>query len=368
MFVAAMLDTFPDLTERVMADAAAVLPKEVGTVSLVPSSKGGISGKRFSVDISGSGYGCGNYAAMMTTIAAAGLKDGAGVHAQAILTILAEAEAGIHSVPVEAVHFHELADWDSLVDIICAGSIAAALDGATWTVSALPRGGGLVSTAHGKLPVPAPATVVILEGFAWRDDGVGGERVTPTGAAILRHLADPTSTRAEGRLIASGTGTGTRDLQGIPNVLRVLAFEPVHAASAERVSVIEFEVDDMTGEEIGLSAERLRNAEGVLDVTLSQRFGKKGRPVHSFRLLVAPHMREAVTARCFAETSTIGLRFRDEDRAILKREAAVSDGMRIKIADRSGQRTAKVESDDLRPGETLQERRAMRDRAERSDG
>ena len=124
----------------------------------------------------------------------------------------------------------------------------------------------------------------------------------------------------------------------------------------------------MTGEEIGLSAERLRNAEGVLDVTLSQRFGKKGRPVHSFRLLVAPHAREAVTARCFAETSTIGLRFRDEDRAILKREAAVSDGMRIKIADRSGQRTAKVESDDLRPGETLQERRAMRDRAERSDG
>ena len=368
MFVAAMLDAFPHLTERVIADAAAVLPKEVGTVALVPSSKGGISGKRFSVDLTVSGHGCGDYAAMMATIAAAGLKDGTDIHAQAMLTILAEAEAGIHAVPVKQVHFHELADWDSLVDIVCAGSIAAALDGSRWTVSALPRGGGLVSTAHGKLPVPAPATVAILEGFAWRDDGVGGERVTPTGAAILRHLVDPAATCAEGRLTASGTGTGTRDLEGIANILRVLAFETVHGASTNRVSVIEFDVDDMTGEEIGISTERLRDAEGVLDVTFSQRFGKKGRPVHSFRLLVAPHMREAVTARCFSETTTIGLRYRDEDRAVLKREAAVSDGMRIKIADRPGQRTAKVESDDLRPGETLQERRAMRDRAERSDG
>src|SRR6185295_18890158 len=151
---------------------------------------------------------------------------GTAEQAVAILTHIAQAEARIHDVPVERVHFHEIADWDSLMDVVAAGSIAAALPGAVWSVSELPRGAGLVRTQHGMLPVPAPATVAILEGFAWRDDGIAGERVTPTGAAILRHLVGNgrEKARAAGRLVASGTGAGTRELTGIPNVLRVLVF------------------------------------------------------------------------------------------------------------------------------------------------
>ena len=87
-------------------------------------------------------------------------------------------------VEIDEVHFHEIADWDLLVDVVAAGSIAASLTDANWTISPLPRGAGLIATRHGLLPVPAPATASILIGYEWRDDGVGGERVTPTGAAI----------------------------------------------------------------------------------------------------------------------------------------------------------------------------------------
>ena len=127
---------------------------------------------------------------MVARIEAAPLSSGTAAHATAILRHLAEAEAAIHHVPVNEVHFHEIGDWDSLMDVTAAGSVAAALEGARWSVSALPRGDGLVRTRHGLLPVPAPATAWLLEGFTWRDDGIGGERVTPTGAAILRHLVE----------------------------------------------------------------------------------------------------------------------------------------------------------------------------------
>ena len=125
-------------------------------------------------------------------------------HALALLALLGEAEAHVHGIPVDDVHFHELADWDSLLDLVAAGCIAARLEGARWTASALPLGGGTVRTAHGLLPVPAPATSYLLTGYPWRDDGIGGERVTPTGAAILRHLvpaADCGGWREAGRLV-----------------------------------------------------------------------------------------------------------------------------------------------------------------------
>ena len=135
-------------------------------------------------------------------ISSAKLHPGTADQAIAILRRLAEAESRMHRVPVDEVHFHEIADWDSLMDVVAAGSIAAALAQCSWSVSDLPRGDGLVRTRHGLLPIPAPATVELLRGFRWRDDGVGGERVTPTGAAIVAHLvrdahhAEPLGARA----------------------------------------------------------------------------------------------------------------------------------------------------------------------------
>jgi hypothetical protein len=319
-------------------------------------------------------HGAGGFLNMVGRIRTAALADGSAEHAVAILTLIAGVEATIHQIPIEEVHFHEIADWDSLLDVVAAGSIAAALPTARWTVSPLPRGGGLVKTQHGLLPVPAPATAALLTGFAWRDDGVGGERVTPTGAAILRHLVGPDGSgfgdgsSHAGRLVSTGTGAGTRTLPGIPNVLRALVFETESAPAAlERIMILSFEIDDMTGEEIGVAADRLRTVEGVLDLSIGQVQGKKGRLMQSFRLLVGPDQVDAVIERCFLETSTIGLRVAEERRVVLPRrlDRAEADGIEIgiKTVERGGGTTTKAESDDL-AADSLAARRRLKRLAE----
>jgi pyridinium-3,5-bisthiocarboxylic acid mononucleotide nickel chelatase len=384
MFVAALLDAFPDFRSRVLADARAVLPAGYEG-QLRETSSGILRGLGFGLAGEtpgrrhGHGHdhhqgrdhrtGAGTFLDMVGRIRTAPLADGSAEQAVAILTLIARVEAEIHQVPIEQVQFHEIADWDSLLDVVAAGSIAATLPAARWTVSPLPRGDGLVKTRHGLLPVPAPATAALLTGFAWRDDGVGGERVTPTGAAILRHLVGPEgsglggSSRA-GRLVATGTGTGTRTLPGIPNVLRALVFEaePVPAAR-EPITILSFEIDDMTGEEIAVAADRLRAVEGVLDLAIGQVQGKKGRLMQSFRLLVRPDQADAVVARCFQETSTIGLRVAEEQRVVLPRLLARAEAggieIGVKTVERAGGPTTKAESDDL-AADSLEARRRLK--------
>jgi len=276
-------------------------------------------------------------------------------------------------VPVDEVHFHEIGDWDSLMDVTAAGSVAAALEGARWSVSALPRGDGLVRTRHGLLPVPAPATARLLEGFIWRDDGIGGERVTPTGAAILRHLVEAASSRGVvGRLQGTGTGAGTREYPGQPNILRATLFEAaadglcVEGPSEEDILVLSFEIDDMSAEEIAVAADRLRATGGVRDLVLIPAIGKKGRPVHTFRLLVEPTARDSVADACFTETSTIGLRWQAARRAVLPRASAGAGAVRVKTVTRPAGPSRKAERDDLAPLAGLDARRAAKRKAEES--
>lgn len=369
MFVAAMLDAFPEHEARVLSEGAAVLPEGIGTLRLEQGKSGGIHAVRLRMDPGERAeQPSGHYADMMRLIAAAPIREDTKHHAGAILTVLGRAEAAVHRVPLDHVHFHEIADWDSLVDVVCAGSAIAAAGATEWTVSDLPRGGGLVQTAHGLLPVPAPASVEILTGFRWRDDGVGGERVTPTGAAILRHLVGRVGGVCSGQLLASGTGAGTRELTGLPNVLRVLVFAGAESSGKDRVLVLEFDIDDMSGEEIGVASERLRSAEGVIDLSLGSRWGKKGRPVTEFRLLVRPEAAEATIALCFDETSTLGLRWREESRRTLSRQADVVLGVSVKRAERPGGATIKAESDAVADIATLAMRRAAKSKAERGDG
>lgn len=363
MFVAAMVRTFPDLMSRVLADVAAVLPAGVGQAAFGETRSAGIAAGRFELSLAPGGMAARHgpettYAAMRDLIAGADLSDGTARHANAILHRIAEAEAKVHDIPIERVHFHELADWDSLMDVTAAGSVIAALAGASWSVGALPLGGGRVRTAHGLLPVPAPATAEILKGYDWFDDGVGGERITPTGAAIIAHLTEGKGNGRNpgGRLVATGEGAGTRAIEGMANILAIRAFEPAEGpATTDQVLQLAFDCDDMTGEEIGWATGRLRNMTGVRDVVLLTGQGKKGRPVFRVEILAAPEIEGEVAAGIFDLTSTLGIR-----RALLTRHVLprTTDGRSIKTAKRPSGQTAKVESDTLADAPTLAERRS----------
>jgi pyridinium-3,5-bisthiocarboxylic acid mononucleotide nickel chelatase len=254
-------------------------------------------------------------------------------HALGIFTLLARAEATVHGISEERVTFHEVGATDSIVDIVGAAYLIDALRPSRWIVGSLPLGAGRVQTAHGWLPVRAPATALLLEGFQVHRDGIDGERVTPTGAAIVRYL-DGRSGAAQLSpwLWRTGIGLGARSFPGISNCLRVLAFSehplspdesrPLQGlatgampdeASPElnwrQLAVVEFEVDDQTPEDLATALDHLRSDSGVLDVVQQTAIGKRGRAAAHIRLLTAPGEVERVARRCFQETSTIGLRY-----------------------------------------------------------
>jgi uncharacterized protein (TIGR00299 family) protein len=384
MFVAAMVDALPGLRAPVEAALTAVKPRNAPLPAFRETANGGLRALAFGLASTPGidaathlhehadthrhdGHGSG-YLAIRDEIARAPLNAAARRHALALLELLADAEARVHGTTRDAVHFHELADWDSRMDVVAAGAIAAALDGARWTASAPPRGGGTVRTAHGMLPVPGPATARLLEGYPWRDDGIAGERVTPTGAAILRHLVSPETCdtgHVGGQLLAQGFGAGTRTLPGVPNVLRALVFEQREAIADERVALVEFDVDDMTGEELALAADRLRMVEGAIDVSVGTRTGKKGRIVADFRVLARAATADVVADACFAETSTLGLRLREERRRVLPRREVDVDAegvrLRVKVAHRpDGTTTAKAAHDNVAARRGLAARRRLR--------
>ncbi len=366
MFIAALLDAYPELAAGMDAALARLGLPPGASCALLAHNDGVLSGRRFELslpaDSAGSGMGHHHHdhrglAAIRAAIAAMGLDAAVAARAVAIFAILAEAEAAVHGVSVDEVEFHEVGALDSIADIVGAAWIIEALAPATWSVGALPLGSGSVQSAHGALPVPAPAVVKLLQGFVFADDGLPGERVTPTGAAILRHLACASGAGPRaGRLAASGLGFGTRKLPGRANVLRVLAFDLGDAPIADEVALLAFEVDDQTAEDLALGLDRLRACEGMLDVLQSPVFGKKGRMAAQVQVLAQPAQLAAVLAACFAETTTLGVRHQLVARSVLERKettvaGAAGAAVRVKLARRpGGVLTAKAESGNVSAG------------------
>jgi hypothetical protein len=291
--------------------------------------------------------------------------------ALAIFSLLAKAEARIHGCEVDDVQFHEVGAWDSIADIVSAAFLIEESGAANWTVGAIPLGSGRVRTAHGLLPIPAPATALLLEGFPFVDDGVSGERVTPTGAAIVRNLVqNPSGSNAPRRLMGSGVGFGMRTMPGLSNCVRFLRFEKVGENPVTNdVLVIEFEVDDQSAEDLALALDRLRARPDVYDIVQTPVFGKKGRLAVSIRLLGDPAALDDIAAQCFEETATIGLRHRVESRIILPRESRIATvaerEIRLKVVKRPSSVSVKVEADDLAATPGRLARDALRRKAER---
>jgi len=282
-----------------------------------PVERGGLRGTHLVVETDPAAH-FHDLAALVAPIERSGLPEAARSRATAILKRLAEAESRVHRVPVDAVHFHEVGALDTLVDVVGAVAGLDALGIEVVHVSPLPVGGGTIESAHGRLPIPAPATVELLRGFPVYDNGVQAELVTPTGAAILTTLAVPGPMPAM-RLRAQGWGAGTRTLP-IANLLRVLLGEGQAAdAGSERLTAIETTIDDMSPQLYEPLMEQLFEA-GALDVYLTPVIMKKSRPGVVLTAFATPERVGDLAALLFRETTTIGVRWHEYVRTRLPRE------------------------------------------------
>lgn len=252
---------------------------------------------------------------------------------------LAEAEAAIHAMPVERVHLHEVGAIDSIIDIVGAVHGLEWLGATTILASPMNVGRGTVVCAHGTFPVPAPATVRLLEGVPIYSGAIEAELVTPTGALIVTGYASAFGALPPMRVGRVGYGAGSRDFKGNPNVLRLLVGEGEAAAAAERVVSIECEIDDMNPQLFGPLMERLSDA-GALDVFYAAVQMKKNRPGTLVTVLARPEGREAIAAVLFTHTTTIGVRYVEMLRDRLDREVLSVDTplgrIRFKVATRDG--------------------------------
>jgi uncharacterized protein (TIGR00299 family) protein len=240
----------------------------------------------------------------------------------AVFQKLAEAEARVHDVPLEKIHFHEVGAVDAIVDIVgaCIGFHILGID--NFACSPLNVGGGTAKMAHGVLAIPAPATATLLQGKPTYSNGVERELVTPTGAAIVATLCDRFGPQPAMTVSAIGYGAGTADLEGQPNVLRIMigdAAEKVFPGYDEEISVIEANLDDMNPQIYGYFLERALAA-GALDVYTMPVQMKKNRPGTLLTVLCKPQDTNTLASLIFAETTTFGLRVTTAQRRVLPRE------------------------------------------------
>ena len=291
-------------------------------------------------------------------IRAADITESSKKAAIAIFEALGQAEAEIHNTTPDAVHFHEVGSVDAMVDIVCAAVGSEALGVDEWVCSPLNVGSGTVKCMHGILPVPAPATVKLLAGAPVYSAGPPVELVTPTGAAIVKTLVTRFGALPPVKMDMAGYGAGSRDFHDLPNLLRITIGEQIpskeipaqqvtshdvldapNGVSNDRVAVLEANLDDLTPQVLAYAMERLLK-EGALDVFSTPVQMKKNRPGALLTVLTKPADAERLTKVVFAETTTLGVRRRDETRQLLIRRwetVETSWGpVRIKVANMNG--------------------------------
>jgi pyridinium-3,5-bisthiocarboxylic acid mononucleotide nickel chelatase len=266
--------------------------------------------------------------------------------------LLGASEAKIHNVPIEKIHFHEVGAVDAIVDIVAASAGIHAIENQArietgspvkWHCSPLNVGGGMVDCAHGRFPVPAPATADLLRGLPTYSAHIEKELVTPTGAALIRALAPTFGPQPAMRVQHIGYGAGTRNPKDFPNVLRLSlgeSDEAVTTPDTDTVTILETALDDLSPQIISYVSEKAL-AEGALDVMLTPVIMKKGRPATLLTVLCNPSDSPALQQFLLRETSTLGVRIHQEQRSCLDRAHTTVvtpyGEIRVKLGSRNGE-------------------------------
>ena len=266
--------------------------------------------------------------------------------ALAVYALIAEAESKAHGKPITDIHFHEVGTMDAVADITGVCYLLEKIAPDSIVVSPLATGFGSVRCAHGILPVPAPATASIIEGIPTYAGNIEGELLTPTGAALLKHFATSFGTRPVMSIDKTGYGMGKKDF---PKANMLRTFIGSTSGDSDKVVELKFNVDDMTGEEIGYATGVLMD-NGALDVFTTPVFMKKNRPGILFTVLVKLEDKEKFAKLIFENTTTIGIRYNEMDRfKLARREEKVMTKLgeaRVKISEGFGVTRVKPEYDD----------------------
>ena len=325
MFLGATLDL--GLPVEHLKASLARLPLENYQLSIERNRRKGIDGcdLRVLVAEAGEGESCAegqpphtSYASIRKLLARAELPSAVHARTMQIFERLADAEAKAHAVGKDAVHFHEVGATDSIVDIVGAATAVEYLQPRRVLCRPVPLGSGVVECAHGRMPVPPPAVLNLLEGCPVESGGAAVELCTPTGAAIIASIVDEFAPLPPGRLIKSGYGVGDRDLPDRPNLLRLVVLSASNDTVTDRVVLLEATLDDMNPELMGHLMDRLFAAQ-ALDVWYTPIVMKKGRPGINVSVLTTAEARLAAQQTLFAESTTLGLRMRTVERQVLSR-------------------------------------------------
>lgn len=301
-----------------------IVPDEAFSLDCEPVQLNGLAGVRATVRIPHEGHCHRTMRDIAGLLEKSALPDAAKHDALAVFRLLAEAEGAVHGLAPEEVMFHEVGALDSIIDIAGCCMAWHELELEKLVLSGLPTGSGVVRTAHGLMPVPAPATAELIarHGIPVLPDDEPFELLTPTGAALAAFW--PKGTNPASRVLKTVNSFGQRELLSRPNLLRGMLCETEGCAGTDTVRLLECNLDDMTGEMIGHAAEKLLAA-GALDVWTTPVFMKKQRPGVVLSVLCREEKRAELLRLLLAETTTFGVRERTVDRTVLRRDFATAE-------------------------------------------
>jgi hypothetical protein len=330
MFIGALIDAGLPLEE--LRKVLQSLPLEGYSLEVTREERNLLFGTRFKVKVTRDPQPHRRFSDIRDLIRAGNLSPSVRDKSIAIFESIAVEEGKIHGCSAEEVHFHEVGAIDSIVDIV--GSVLGMeyLGIGTACASSLPLGSGFVETAHGRIPLPAPATVALLRGIPVHDSGLKEELVTPTGAALVKGLVHSFGPLPPMVIEKVGYGVGSRNLADRPNLLRILIGQEQGGAHEETVVILEANLDDTNPEWLGFLMERLFEA-GALDVVFSPGYMKKNRPAVLVHVMGKPHQKDQLMDLLFSESTTLGVRFHFTQRRILERFSVEMDSPwgRIKV-------------------------------------